>query len=86
MDWLDLLAVQGTLKSLLQYHSSKAPILAAPISKEWLADIYPIAQNDFCKVQFEQKALFNWKLLISTIMLYRLILEQIHIKWILPEI
>ena len=27
MDWLDLLAVQGTLKSLLQYHSSKALIL-----------------------------------------------------------
>ena len=26
MDWLDLLAVQGTLKSLLQYHSSKASI------------------------------------------------------------
>ena len=27
MDWLDLLAVQGTLKSLIQYHSSKASIL-----------------------------------------------------------
>ena len=27
MDWLDLLAVQGTLKSLLQHHSSKAPVL-----------------------------------------------------------
>ena len=27
MDWLELLAVQGTLKSLLQYHSSKASIL-----------------------------------------------------------
>ena len=27
MDWLDLLAVQGTLRSLLQYHSSKASIL-----------------------------------------------------------
>src|SRR5574338_35278 len=27
MDWLDLLAVQGTLKSLLQQHSSKAAIL-----------------------------------------------------------
>ena len=27
MDWLDLLALQGTLKSLLQYHSSKASIL-----------------------------------------------------------
>ena len=27
MDWLDLLAVQGTLKSLLQHHSSKVSIL-----------------------------------------------------------
>ena len=27
MDWLDLLAVQGTIKNLLQYHSSKAAIL-----------------------------------------------------------
>ena len=27
MDWLDFLAVQGTLKSLLQYHSSKASVL-----------------------------------------------------------
>ena len=27
MDWLDLLAVQGTLKNLLHHHSSKAPIL-----------------------------------------------------------
>jgi len=32
MDWLDLLAVQGTLKSLLQHHSSKASIL-------WCSDI-----------------------------------------------
>ena len=33
MDWLDLLAVQGTLKSLLQHHSSKASILrhSAPL-------------------------------------------------------
>ena len=29
MDWLDLLAVQGTLKSLLQHHSSKAPTLTS---------------------------------------------------------
>ena len=27
MDWLDLLAVQGTLKGLFQHHSSKAPVL-----------------------------------------------------------
>ena len=32
MDWLDLLAVQGTLKSLLQHHSSKTSILRAQLS------------------------------------------------------
>ena len=32
MDWLDLLAVQGTLKSLLQHHSSKAAILLCSLS------------------------------------------------------
>ena len=32
MEWLDLLAVQGTLKSLLQHHSSKASILGAQTS------------------------------------------------------
>ena len=31
MDWLDLLAVQGTLKSLLQHHSSKASILGRSV-------------------------------------------------------
>ena len=34
MDWLDLLAVQGTLKSLLQHHSSKASILRCSISSQ----------------------------------------------------
>ena len=32
IDWLDLLAVQGTLKSLLQHHSSKASIFDAQLS------------------------------------------------------
>ena len=32
MDWLDLLAVQGTLKSLLQYHSSKHQFFCAQLS------------------------------------------------------
>ena len=32
MDWLDLLAVQGTLKSLLQHHSSKASIFGTQLS------------------------------------------------------
>ena len=35
MDWLDLHAVQGTLKSLLQHHSSKASIL-------WLSAFFPV--------------------------------------------
>ena len=30
IDWLDLFAVPGTLKSLLQHHNSKAPILQCP--------------------------------------------------------
>ena len=33
IDWFDLLAVQGTLKSLFQYHSSKASISAQPSSQ-----------------------------------------------------
>ena len=35
MDWLDLLAVQGTLKSLLQHHSSKASVL-------WCSDFFMV--------------------------------------------
>ena len=35
MDWLDLLAVQGTLKSLLQHHSSKTSIL-------WLSSFFTV--------------------------------------------
>ena len=35
MDWLDLLAVQGTLKNLLQHHSSKEPIL-------WLSAFFKV--------------------------------------------
>ena len=34
MDWLDLLAVQGTLKSLLQHHTSKASIFGAQLSSQ----------------------------------------------------
>ena len=34
MDWLDLLAVQGTLKSLLQHHNSKASFFSAQLSSQ----------------------------------------------------
>ena len=40
MDWLDLLAVQGTLKSLLQHHSSKHPFFGAQPSSQSNSHIY----------------------------------------------
>ena len=40
MDWLDLLAVQGTLKSLLQHHSSKASILRCSAFFFFLLEIF----------------------------------------------
>ena len=47
IDWLDLLAVQGTLKSLLQHHSSKASILqhlaffTAQLSHSYMTTVKP---------------------------------------------
>ena len=40
MDWLDLLAVQGTLKSLLQHHSSKASIFSVQLSSQSNSQIH----------------------------------------------
>ena len=45
MDWLDLLAVQGTLKSLLQHHSSKASILRCSASPSTLTSIHDHWKN-----------------------------------------
>ena len=46
MDWMDLLAVQGTLKSLLQHHSSKAK-MAAPLLVMGLGmDLDPVLSNE----------------------------------------
>ena len=53
VDWFDLLAVQGTLKSLLQYHSSKASILqcstffTVQLSHPYMARGKTIAKNTF---------------------------------------
>ena len=41
MDWLDLLAVQGTLKSLLQHHSSKASINALKATELYIS--FPVS-------------------------------------------
>ena len=45
MDWLDLLAVQGTLKSLLQHHSSKASILCSQLYSPTLTFIHDHWKN-----------------------------------------
>ena len=46
IDWFDLLAVEGTLKSLLQHHSSKASILWPPDVKSQLIGKDPDAGKD----------------------------------------
>ena len=51
MDWLDLLAVQGTLKSLLQHHSSEASIL-------WC--------SAFFRVQLSHPYMTTWKTIALT--------------------
>ena len=64
MDWLDLLAVQGTLKSLLQHHSSNASIL-------WCSAFFIVQQSFkyylihflqyFVVVVFETKEYVSWR-------------------------
>ena len=65
MDWLDLLAVQGTLKSLLQYHSSKASILrrsayfTVPLSHPYMTTGKTIALTRLTFVGKGMSLLFN---------------------------
>ena len=65
MDWLDLLAVQGTLKSLLQHHSSKAPILRfsafliVQLSHPYMTTGKPIALTRQTFVDKVMSLLFN---------------------------
>ena len=62
MDWLDVLAVQGTLKSLLQHHSSKASILrrsaffTVQLSHPYMTTVKTIALTRWT---FVGKVLFN---------------------------
>ena len=53
MDWLDLLAVQGTLKRLLQHHSSKASIL-------WLSGFYIVQLSHPYMTTGKTIALTRW--------------------------
>ena len=70
MDWLDLPAVQGTLKSLLQHHSSKASILQRSAFSHYcktlllfLSVLYLIFLTSFCvKVIIIKDLLFSFLL------------------------
>ena len=65
MDWLDLLAVQGTLKSLLQHHNSKAAILRrsaffkVQLSHPYMTTGKTIALTRWTLVGKEMSLLFN---------------------------
>ena len=65
MDWLDLLAVQGTLKSLLQHHSSKTSILQhsaffiVQLSHPYMTTVKPIALTRWTFVDKVMSLLFN---------------------------
>ena len=65
MDWLDLPAVQGTLKSLLQYHSSKASILwhsaffIVQLSHPYMTTGKPVALTRWTFVGKVMSLLFN---------------------------
>ena len=65
MDWLDLLAVQGTLRSLLQHHSSKASVLqgsaffTVQLSQPYLATGKTIALTRWTFVDIVMSLLFN---------------------------
>ena len=86
MDWLDLLAVRGTLKSLLQHHSSKAPVLChsafliVQLSHPYMTTGKTITLTRWTFVGKVMSLLFN--------MLYRLVItflprsKRLFISWL----
>ena len=80
MDWLDLLAVQGTLKSLLQHHTSKASILRhsaffiVQLSHPYMTTGKTIALTRWTFVGKVMSLLFN--------MLSRLVITLVNTIWV----
>ena len=62
MDWLDLLAIQGTLKSLLQHHSSKASIL-------WCSAFFMVQLSHPCMTTGKTTTLTIWSFVSKVISL-----------------
>ena len=77
MDWLDLLAVQGTLKSLLQHHSSKASIL-------WWSAFFIVQLSHPYMTTGKTVALTKWNFVAKVISLLFNILSRLVIT-LLPR-
>ena len=75
MDWLDLLAVQGTLKSLLQHHSSKASIL-------WRSAFFTIQLSHPYMTTGKTTALTRWILAGKVMSLLLNILSRLLITFL----
>ena len=58
IDWFDLLAVQGTLKSLLQHHSSKASVL-------WYSALFMVQLSHPYMTTGKTRALTSWNFVIK---------------------
>ena len=74
MDWLDLLAVQGTLKSLLQHHSSKASIL-------WLSAFFTVQLSRPYMTTGKTIALTRWTFVGKVISLLLNMLSRLVITF-----
>ena len=75
MDWLDLLAVQGTLKSLLQHHSSKASIL-------WHSAFFIVQLSHPYMTTGETIALTRWTFVYKVISLIFNMLSRLVITFL----
>ena len=75
MDWLDLLAVQGTLKSLLQHHSSKASIL-------WRSAFFIVQLSHPYMTTGKTRALTRWTFIDNVISLLFNMLSRLFITFL----
>ena len=75
VDWLDLLAVQGNLKSLLQHHSSKASIL-------WLSAFFTVRLSHLYMTTGKNIALTRWTFVGKVMSLFFDMLSRLVITFL----
>ena len=79
IDWLDLLAVQGTLKSLLQHHSSKASILQCSaflmVQLSHAYVIWVLIAPLFLKDRYSRYRILGWWIFVSQHFKYFILLS-----------